>query len=80
MEILSPSTRRVDEVIKLQAYERRAIGEYWLVDPLLDTVKVYRLRRGQFDRVIERAADKNDVLTTPFLPGLTIDLRSLFRP
>ncbi len=53
--------------------------EYWLVDPKLNLVKVYRLIAGKFERVAELSAAKVDVLTTPLLPGLSIDLRSLFR-
>jgi Uma2 family endonuclease len=42
VEVLSPSTRRKDQVFKLLLYERAGVPEYWLVDPDLTTVTVYR--------------------------------------
>jgi Uma2 family endonuclease len=33
VEILSPSTRRRDEGIKRQLFERTGVREYWIVDP-----------------------------------------------
>ena len=52
--------------------------EYWIVDPELDTVKVYRLTDSRYERTSEASAEAGDVLTTPLLPGLEIPLASLF--
>jgi Uma2 family endonuclease len=79
VEILSPGTRKTDEVTKRRAYERCGIREYWVVDPDLDLVKVYRLTGGKFERVAELSSEGDDVLTTPLLPELRISLRALFR-
>jgi Uma2 family endonuclease len=80
VEILSPGTRRVDEKVKYRLFDRAGVGEYWLVDPELDLVKVYRRAfDGTFPRVAELAADAGDVLTTPLLPGCSIALATLFR-
>ena len=79
VEILSPGTCKTDEVTKRGAYERCGIREYWVVDPELDLVKVYRLTGGTFERVAELSSESDDVLTTPLLPELRIPLRVLFR-
>jgi len=79
VEILSPGTRKTDEVTKRRAYERWGIGEYWVVDPELDVVKVYRLRDAKFVREAELFADDGAVLATPLLPDLRIRLQLLFR-
>src|SRR5688572_26164959 len=42
IEILSPSTRKRDEQIKRRLFERGGVREYWLVDPKLDQMKVFR--------------------------------------
>src|SRR5262245_6345915 len=42
IEVLSPGTRKTDEHIKRQLFERGGVREYWLVDPELALVKVYR--------------------------------------
>lgn len=41
MEILSPSTRKKDMVIKLQKYYTAGCKEYWIIDPKNDRVTVY---------------------------------------
>ena len=79
VEILSPGTRKTDEVTKRRAYERCGIREYWVVDPELDLVKVYRLEEGRFERIAECSSENDDVLTTPLFPELRIPLRELFR-
>ena len=33
IEILSPSTRRHDRLVKLNLYQRAGVREYWMVDP-----------------------------------------------
>ena len=33
VEVLSASTRRIDRLSKLSAYEEAGVGSYWLVDP-----------------------------------------------
>src|SRR5258708_31594543 len=48
IEILSPSSRKLDEVIKRKLYERSGVDEYWIVDPELDLVKVYRCEGERF--------------------------------
>lgn len=42
LEVLSPSTRRHDEVVKLALYEKHGVGEVWLVDAEGRTVNLFR--------------------------------------
>ena len=42
-EILSPSTARVDRVLKMPIYAREGVGHLWLVDLDLQTLEVYAL-------------------------------------
>jgi Uma2 family endonuclease len=79
IEILSPGTRKTDEVTKRRVYERCGIGEYWIVDPEHDAIKVYRLDNGKFTLLTELFAENDDVLKTPLLPDLGITLKLLFR-
>lgn len=78
VEIVSDTTRRMDEIVKLQLYERFGVREYWIVDPVLDTVKIYRWVDLVFTKVAELSAAAGDLLTTPLLPGLEISLPSIF--
>jgi len=78
IEILSPGTRKTDEQIKRRLFEREAVREYWLVDPELDLVTVFRRKSdGSFPRDAELAREAHDVLTTPLMPGLAINLIDL---
>ena len=80
IEVLSPGTRKVDEQIKRELFERGGVREYWLVDPESDLVKIYRRTAdGAFSRVGELSAEREDTLTTPQLPGFGVGLRELFR-
>ena len=40
IEILSPSTQRHDQLVKLNLYQRAGVREYWIVDPENKTVRV----------------------------------------
>jgi Uma2 family endonuclease len=79
IEIGSKSTRKRDEGIKRRLYERFGVAEYWVVDPELDTLKVYRREGSSYQRAGEYALELNDRFETPLLPGLAIALAAVFR-
>jgi Uma2 family endonuclease len=54
-------------------YERFGVTEYWIVDPDAGSIAVYRRHGQRFVRV-----DSADVVTTPLLPGLVLELRTIF--
>jgi Uma2 family endonuclease len=79
IEIFSHNTRKRDEGIKKQLFERRGVREYWLIDPDTDVVQVYRRAAdGGFPRVAVLTADDRDTLDTPLLPGFSLALEELF--
>lgn len=78
VEILSNSTRKTDEVVKRKLYERYGVREYWIVDPELKTVKIYRLTDQGYVRAAEFAREANETLSTPLLPGFQAPLAELF--
>lgn len=78
IEILSESTRKTDEVIKRKLYEGHGVSEYWIVDPELETIKVYRMKDQGYIRIAELSLEMKNTLTTPLLPGLQIPLTEIF--
>ena len=52
VEILSPVTRTVDQVLKRTLYEGAGVASYWLFDPEEAELKVLELVEGKF---VERA-------------------------
>lgn len=77
VEILSESTRKLDERLKLARYELLGVSEYWIVDPLADRVHVFKAEGESFRKTAELSGE--DVLTTPLLPGMEIPLQYLFQ-
>ncbi len=78
IEVLSDSTRKMDEKRKLELYDRFGVREYWLADPVFETVRVYRRTGEGLVLVAELSVEGVDVLATPLLPGLSIPLAEIF--
>ena len=79
IEVLSKGTRKRDEQTKRRLFERTGVREYWLLDPDLDLVKVFRRAPdGALPRVAELLAEDRAILTSPLLPGFSCELAMLF--
>ncbi len=51
VEILSPSTAKYDREQKYRTYQQHGVGEYWIVDPIHETIEVWTLgEAGLFKR------------------------------
>lgn len=70
-EVLSPSTARHDEVIKLPAYERAGVREVWLVRPIELTVAIYKAEAGRYGPATILELKGQTRLTA--VPDVTID-------
>jgi Uma2 family endonuclease len=79
IEIGSPGTRQRDETIKRRLYERFGVMEYWVVDPELDVVRIYRREGDEYARANELSREASDAITTPLIPGLEMPLERIFR-
>jgi Uma2 family endonuclease len=73
IEVLSEFSRRRDEIRKRALYEEYGVIEYWIVDPEAESVKVFQRRQGRFHGSLA-----GQTLTTPLLPGFSLDLPGLF--
>jgi Uma2 family endonuclease len=78
VEIISETTRKKDEVTKRKLYERFGVQEYWVVDPELETVKVFRGARQGYGRAVELSKEANNVLSTKLLAGFHLPLAEIF--
>ncbi|MCA9458433.1 MAG: Uma2 family endonuclease [Nitrospira sp.] len=79
VEILSNSTRRRDERLKRNLYEQHGVKEYWIIDPELDSVKLYRLQDGRYSAPQELSTEQSQAaLTTPLLQGFSLSLHEVF--
>ena len=76
VEILSPSTAERDRGEKRELYSKHGVTEYWLVDPMAETVEIHRL---QGDILIpSRTFRRNETLRSELFPGLEINLDEVF--
>ncbi len=75
-EILSASNPALDRVAKFEQYARHGVGEYWIIDPLAETVEVYRLTGSSYE--LKGTLSGDDKLGTPLLPGWKSSARDLF--
>ena len=78
VEIICETTRKKDEVTKRKLYERFGVQEYWVVDPELETVKIFRRAQQGYSRAVELSKEANDILTTELLAGFDLALAEIF--
>jgi Uma2 family endonuclease len=75
-EVLSPSTAQVDRARKLAIYARERVSHAWLVDPLAQTLEVFRLEGGCWV-LLAAHAGKQLMRAEPF-NDIEIDLASIW--
>ncbi len=74
--ILSPSTADRDRGKKLALYGRHGVTEYWLVDPVAETIQIHRLQ-GEI-LVPTRTFGREETLRSALLVGLELRLDDIF--
>ncbi len=78
VEIRSDSTAERDGTLKRALYAEHGVQEYWLADPEAMTITVLLLGEDGFAEVA--TYQKGQTLTSPTLPGFSVNLDELFRP
>lgn len=76
IEILSPSTRRHDRLVKLNLYQRAGVREYWIVSPGEQTVEALLLEDGRL--VPHGFYEKTDIAKVNVLEGCFLELSKVF--
>jgi Uma2 family endonuclease len=78
VEVLSPSTGRMDRLLKRDLYERCGVQHYWLADPVTLTLEWYRLEAGAYGK--PAVFGRGDTVTLPICGSLTLQLDDIFGP
>ena len=73
-EVLSPSSRRHDLVTKMAIYQRSGVREYWVVDPVAQSIRIFVIRDGI---LIEKALDKG-IARSEVVQGVEVVVTELF--
>ena len=80
-EILSPSTSNRDLELKRELYARHAVPEYWILDPVAETVLKLtepRVQQGAGEYATEFRYGPGDTLSCDGIPDLTIAMADIF--
>ena len=78
VEVLSPSTRRRDQSIKLDVYEQAGVREYWIVDPETEALTIYMLPEGGREYVLKGVFRNGSTIQSVVLPQFTLTLSMIF--
>jgi len=76
IEIMSPTTREKDSILKRKLYAKFGVRELWLVDLEKREIKVFTLKKANFEMVGLYCED--EIPISPILPGLKIPLQEVF--
>jgi Uma2 family endonuclease len=77
-EVLSPFTGRLDRIRKLPNYATHQVGHAWLIDPVQQTLEVFRLAEGRWLLVAAHEGD-DTVRAEPF-DAIDVPLAELWLP
>ncbi len=73
VEVLSPSTRRVDLLLKRDRLQEAGVASYWLVDPERPSVTVLELREGTYVEALVLEGEQSGEVLAPYAMVLRPD-------
>jgi Uma2 family endonuclease len=76
VEIISPTSRRIDRKEKFSNYAKHGVREYWLVHPDAALVEIFVLREEQF-RLLGRFGG-NEAVQSEVLAGIQFTAEAIF--
>jgi Uma2 family endonuclease len=75
VEVLSPSSIVMDRGTKFRDYEAHRVTEYWIVDPVTETIEQHLLEGGAYRL---NAKQQNGSLQCVAVPSFTMPVRAAF--
>ncbi|WP_066196222.1 MULTISPECIES: Uma2 family endonuclease [Gracilibacillus] len=76
IEVLSPSSVKLDRWEKYQLYEQAKVKEYWIVDPINESVEIHWLAGQKYK--FQGVFTKEDTVSVETLTGLNLELNRIF--
>ena len=76
VEIISPSSIRLDRVTKKDLYESFGVKEYWAVDPNNTSIEIYTLVENTYKLHLFEAVEGK--INSVVLAGFEMDLKDIF--
>ena len=75
MEVLSDSTEALDRGIKFEDYAAHGVAEYWIVDPVAETIEQNLLQEGVYRLAVKV---KTGTIASTVVTGFEIPVRAVF--
>ena len=76
LEILSPSTKSKDMVLKLNTFMKSGVSEYWIVAPDSKRIIIYTFIEHEISKT--EIYKKDETAKSQVFEGLSADLKELF--
>ena len=70
VEILSESNPKNDQILKMEMYQRNGVQEYWIVDPLTQTILVLELLNSTYE--VAGKFGINEIASSRLLSGFAV--------
>lgn len=77
VEILSPSNQSHDLITKLNLYMKYGVQEYWIINPMLESITIYTLNNECMYEQLDMKTSVG-IVKSKVLENFTIDLKELF--
>jgi len=74
-EVLSPSTENTDRTDKFIDYAAHGVGEYWIIDPVGETIEKYVLKFGKYELSLKV---RTGMIHSDVIAGFKIPVRAIF--
>ena len=75
VEVLSPSTEARDRGVKFDDYAAHGVLEYWIIDPVAETVELHRLHGTAYPTAVPQ---KDGMLSSQVIPAFEVPVRAIF--
>lgn len=72
IEVVSPSTKAQDYIVKLNKYQTAGVREYWIIDPEKKRIMVYKFETQDYDMY-----SFNDIIRVGIYPDLEINFAEM---
>lgn len=72
IEVVSPSTKAQDYIVKLNKYQTAGVREYWIIDPEKKRIMVYKFETQDYDMY-----SFNDTIRVGIYPDLEINFSEM---
>ena len=75
VEVLSDGTEHRDRGIKFEDYEAHGVQEYWIIDPVEETIEQYFLQDGGYKLHLKSG---QGIIESRAIEGFSIEIRAIF--